>query len=520
MTELSLPQAIDRLKSNEARINSFTNGNADGFYTASGGEKVETLPSLVSRLAAAIAQANAARADLAAATGAGLIGYGESTVSATLDSLTTGLAGVKKTADGALQTSGGTLTGSLILKGDPTKALEAATKRYVDSGLAGYSAFAVGDVLISTQAPNANFLPDGSYYLQASYPELFARMGLIDSNSYTVYGNWTTQSSGTTNALQGVDTDCAGVWVAVGSAGTILRSADNGLTWATVSSGVTSVLYDVATDRKGVWIAAGAVGASSSTVILRSIDNGLTWTQLSGVPTNQNITVVATDRAGVWVYGCNSGLGRSTDNGLTWAVVSGMSGTTNLNTTSIANQGNNWFAYVSNSVFARSTDKGATWTSATVKTANYSVTSAAVGFGPNGEFIIGYSSQDSTTSSSTNYYSWGFKYSTDFSNWTQVMTAANSFSTSDMAVDTRGQVLGIGTSGSRYSLNSGLSSGQLSIQANGCATDNFDVWIVVGGTGAIKRCAARYDTRSQFYVPKFSAEAGSPPKFRGYIKAK
>lgn len=34
--------------------------------------------------------------------------------------------------DGKLDKSGGTMTGALILAGDPTQALEAATKQYVD----------------------------------------------------------------------------------------------------------------------------------------------------------------------------------------------------------------------------------------------------------------------------------------------------------------------------------------------------------------------------------------------------
>ena len=36
-----------------------------------------------------------------------------------------------------LELTGGTLTGALILAADPTEALQAATKQYVDSGLSG-----------------------------------------------------------------------------------------------------------------------------------------------------------------------------------------------------------------------------------------------------------------------------------------------------------------------------------------------------------------------------------------------
>lgn len=48
--------------------------------------------------------------------------------------------GVKNMAEAALPKSGGTMTGALTLSGDPTEALHAATKKYVDNLIGGVEA--------------------------------------------------------------------------------------------------------------------------------------------------------------------------------------------------------------------------------------------------------------------------------------------------------------------------------------------------------------------------------------------
>ena len=143
MADLSLPEVIARFRSNELRIGDFTNGNAANYYTTTDGKKVETLPSLVTRLAAAIAAASATADNLKASTGTTLIGHGSVTLKAYLDSLSTAQDAIKKTADAALPKAGGTLTGPLVLSGAPTDALNPATKAYVDglATVAGYQEF-------------------------------------------------------------------------------------------------------------------------------------------------------------------------------------------------------------------------------------------------------------------------------------------------------------------------------------------------------------------------------------------
>lgn len=52
MSQLPANEAIDRFKANEARVDTFV--NEEGFYTTTGGEQVETLPSFMARKDAAI----------------------------------------------------------------------------------------------------------------------------------------------------------------------------------------------------------------------------------------------------------------------------------------------------------------------------------------------------------------------------------------------------------------------------------------------------------------------------------
>lgn len=99
MTDLSLPEAITRFKGNELRIDAFTNGNTEGYYTTVDGKKVETLPGLVGRLAAAIAAASAVRTALASKEGTTLVGHTTGLLSEYLDAQALMLESTRKRAD-------------------------------------------------------------------------------------------------------------------------------------------------------------------------------------------------------------------------------------------------------------------------------------------------------------------------------------------------------------------------------------------------------------------------------------
>lgn len=96
---------------------------------------------------------------------------------------------------GALQSSGGTMTGALVLAGNPTSALEAATKQYVDSAVAGGitqtgGISAAGNTQGTATAINSNYnvvevVASGQgVRLEGSGPQVVLNRG---SNSLRVY---------------------------------------------------------------------------------------------------------------------------------------------------------------------------------------------------------------------------------------------------------------------------------------------------------------------------------------------
>jgi len=351
MAELPLPQAIARFKGNELRIDDFTNGNAAGYYTTIDGKKVETLPGLVARLTAAIAAASAVRKDLAGSGGAALIGYGDSTAAAALETQ-------QKTLDqlraNQLPKSGGTLSGPLRLAAAPTETLQPATKGYTDDLIATCYQPQVGAVVSSLSAPNSDWIPDDATYLQSAYPKLFEKLRLVDyDNSMTAWSNaaylssrcnfiaigkdgvsltldyvsgaqYIMRSSDNGSTFEKINspypsirsgaTDGNGLWILTCASGRLLRSSDNARSWSTIESGIGNDLNTIATDKAGRWIA-----TSTSDLAVRSIDNGITWEKVTTNTSSYGGISIATDTKGTWIIGSYNGQHfHSTDHGLTW----------------------------------------------------------------------------------------------------------------------------------------------------------------------------------------------------------
>lgn len=138
---------------------------------------------------------------------------------------------------------------------------------------------------------------------------------------------WTdrTPASGTTETLNGVDTDGAGGAKACGDNGTIIRSADGGASWSADTSNSTDDLSDIHhSEGEGHWLSVG----QNSGDVLKVDTGGTTWSVVSD-NLSGTITALATDRGSLWVAVDGGGrLRYSKDQGATWHDV-GWSGGSN-----------------------------------------------------------------------------------------------------------------------------------------------------------------------------------------------
>jgi hypothetical protein len=97
--------------------------------------------------------------------------------------------------------------------------------------------------------------------------------------------NWVRQTSGTTSNLRDIVFDGAGTFVVVGEGGVILTSAD-AISWTARTSGTVADLWGVEYDPAGLYVAVGTSGT-----ILNSLD-GVTWVPRSS-PSSQWLRDVA-----------------------------------------------------------------------------------------------------------------------------------------------------------------------------------------------------------------------------------
>lgn len=181
--------------------------------------------------------------------------------------------------------------------------------------------------------------------------------GKADTSTVFVYvqNGWYQQPSATNNDLNGVAARADGrVVLAVGTAGTIVRSADAGASWATRASSTVFNLNDAWWVSSSVAYAVGHGGT-----VLRSSDAGLTWTRLTNIPTSQNLfgTWWIGSTHG-WVVGSNGVILRTGDGGATWTSTNPT--TSQLNSVSFADTSLGW-AVSETGVIVGTRDGGRSW---------------------------------------------------------------------------------------------------------------------------------------------------------------
>ena len=90
-------------------------------------------------------------------------------------------------------------------------------------------------------------------------------------------GNWTAQTSGTTDDLQSVHFLDANIGYAVGFTGNILKTINGGTNWVTQTSGTTD-------DLQSVHFLDANIGYAAGSTVLKTVNGGTTWsTQTSGI---------------------------------------------------------------------------------------------------------------------------------------------------------------------------------------------------------------------------------------------
>lgn len=177
----------------------------------------------------------------------------------------------------------------------------------------------IGDVVWAYSNPGAEYLLlDGLRYNNADYPILASLVGAIPD-----YGQeWATISNpaGSSNiasicyAWNKLDLSVPGVLIAVGAAGLIMRSTDNGTTWTKITGTGSAAFAAVEADDFGTIIAVGASGT-----MYRSVDFGLTWSSVVSGFGTAAITAIACMSGYNWVATGASLTRLSNDDGLTWA---------------------------------------------------------------------------------------------------------------------------------------------------------------------------------------------------------
>ena len=104
------------------------------------------------------------------------------------------------------------------------------------------------------------------------YPGYENMWVIFDRNTSPSWPLWQIQSSPTFNSLRGVAFADSMTGVAVGDAGTIIRTVDRGETWSVVNSNTSYHLYGIHFINENTGIIVGRFGT-----ILRTTDAGLTW---------------------------------------------------------------------------------------------------------------------------------------------------------------------------------------------------------------------------------------------------
>lgn len=339
-------------------------------------------------------------------------------------------------------------------------------------------------------APGAAWLPcDGSYLTQASYPALYATIGLISDGGSA----WTTVSTGSASNLFDIAYGLS-TYVIVGASGTILTTTSPTLatgTFSTPSSGTVNTLRSV-TFGNGTFVAVGDSGS-----ITRSTD-AVTWTHQTVGATQFDDVIYAN---GLFVT-CNQAsppVVYTSPDGVTWT-----SRTSNFPSSASVylTYGNSKFVAGSTSGRVSTSTDGITWTLTTVTNLG-SFNFRALTFG-NGYFLAG--SGNANLAYSTNGTDW---YTTPCPILSQVVGVAYGGGKFFTVTNISSQMNGAVSYGPSAFLPTNIGTTGTAQRAR--MVNNLFIWL--GNSGTCQRSSVyNYNTSTQFVLPN-----GYAPGMNGQI---
>jgi photosystem II stability/assembly factor-like uncharacterized protein len=196
-------------------------------------------------------------------------------------------------------------------------------------------------------------------YRMSNLKRIHLALLLLFWSSLSVFGQWSSVDSGTTNNLNGAYLLDSGTCFVVGDTGTILKTTDAGATWTPLVSGTTTNLHDVYFFDAAAGVAVGEQG-----LILRTTDGGTAWGPVSsGV--GDSLRSISFNGVNGICGGDSQTILYSTDSGASWQIGQsgffggGFPGAQMLSATT-------GFVAGQNSIFqplvGNTTDGGVTWT--------------------------------------------------------------------------------------------------------------------------------------------------------------
>lgn len=360
----------------------------------------------------------------------------------------------------------------------------------------GYAGLQIGDILTTARDPGALFLPaNGGIRAQSAYPALFAAIGLMGG---VLADTWVDNPTGISTAINAIASNKKGI-VIFCSGAIVYRSTNYGGSFTPTTLG-SATITDIDTDGAGVWIA-----VNNTNTAYRSTNDGGSWSPVTidTIITTGTFSVVKTDGSGVWILGSStttSNAMRSTNNGVTYTAIAAAQGQNSLPIRALSVSGNTWIMVVGSTSLAvrRSSNAGASFT--TTLTSGTSLN--AVASDGAGTWLVSGNASNANT----------FRSTDDGVNFVALNTPSN---LAIRAIDfLQDMFVLVGDSGAVITLSS---LGAYTTRTSGTTNGLSDVAVIGGGSviavgaggKAIKSSPAYpYDTATMFALPNQRASNG------------